>query len=86
LKTLTSIQPELGYYFQCVWDEATDIVKEFEEAQIRCGTHEVQCDYLQNEDTAMIHGTSMHEQLNRAEVECIHTYLLAHGWTLEDTS
>jgi len=86
LKTLTTIRTELGYYFQCVWDETTDIAKEFEEAQRHCATHEVDCDYVPNEDTAMIHGTSMHDELNMAEVECIHSYFLEHGWTLEDKS
>ena len=86
MKTLSSIHTELGCYFQCVWDEPTDIAKEFEEAQSHCATFEVYCDYEPNEDTAMIHGASLHDQLNRAGVECIHSYLLEHGWTLEDES
>jgi hypothetical protein len=70
------------YQFTCAFSENVDIEKEVRQAQQKCGAPSplhVTC--IPDKGTAVVMATIYDEGSNKKLVECVRSYLLAHGWT-----
>lgn len=66
--------------FLCIWNETVDIEKEIGEAQNHCKAYKVLYHHPPDENLAVIFGQSTDEEMCKAQVECVHSYFLNHGW------
>lgn len=73
-------ETERDYYFICWFDQAVHMEEEFQQATKHCNTDHVLCDHQPDLVTSIVMGRGRWADKNKKDVECVHSYLLDHGW------